>query len=107
MFLTGHNIPYIFMEWSEIAGPLKSSLCPDLDILISLLKSAGYHPRDALSLSAMPESCLQSRFADVLWVHQDATKIWEEESEIACKVVDDLIYIEGEGFVTVNNLGYS
>ena len=103
MLGTGHYIPYIFMEWSKIAGPERASLCPGLDTLISLLRSAGYHPRDPGSLSPLSESCLQSCgiSCDVLWAHQNATKIWEEESEVTCKFVTDEIFIEGEGVVHV------
>ena len=76
VFSSAHFIPYIFMEWSEIAGPLRSSLCPDLDDLIDLLKNNGYTARDARTLRTLPDSCLQNPVPDVMWVHGSAIHIW-------------------------------
>ena len=85
MFDSGHYIPYIFMEWNEIAGSQRSSLCPDFDQLIGLLKEIGYSARDADSLGILPDSCLQRVVSDVLWVHKRALPIWEEDMLVDCK----------------------
>ena len=50
VFSSVHFIPFIFMEWSKIAGTQRSSLCPDLDGLIDLLNENGYSARDANTL---------------------------------------------------------
>ena len=93
MFSSGHFLPYILLEWSEIAGPLRHFLCPDLDRLIDMFHSSGYSARDAFTLSALPDSCLQNPVTDVLWVHEDAVKIWEEEFVVECRFVNNVVYI--------------
>ena len=93
VFSSGHFIPYIFMEWSEIAGPLRSSLCPDLDGLINLLKNNGYSARDVLTLGTLPDRCLQNPVTDVMWVHESAIHIWKEEAVVACRFVSNIIHI--------------
>ena len=85
VFDSGHFIPYIFMEWSDIAGTHRSTLCPDLDGLIYLLTSNGYSARDANSLGKLPDSCLQNAVNDILWVHKRALPIWDEDLLVACK----------------------
>jgi hypothetical protein len=73
------------MEWSEIAGPSRESLCPDLDGLIDMLKHAGYSPRDADSLGILAEDCLQDVVSDVLWVHHTALPLWDHNVVVACR----------------------
>ena len=85
VFDSGHYIPYIFMDWIEIAGPHRSTLCPDVNGLIDLLKHNGYSPRDANSLGILPEKCLQDVVSDVLWVHKRALPIWDEDMVVACQ----------------------
>ena len=84
MFHTGHFIPYILMEWGEIAGFLRSTICPELDRLIEVLMSAGYMPRDPITMGSLPFSCLQGPATDVLWVHRDAVRIWDQEKVVEC-----------------------
>ena len=72
------------MEWNQIAGHLRSSLCPDLDGLIDLLKTNGYTARDVRSLGTFPDRCLQHFVTDVMWVHESAIPIWNEEIVVAC-----------------------
>ena len=84
MLTTGHYIPYIFMEWSEVAGVDRRTVCPDLPRLIEELQSAGYSARDANSLGSLPDSCLLRPVTDVLWVHHTAARLWNEESVVAC-----------------------
>ena len=71
------------MEWIHIAGVLSSSLCPDLDSLIDLLKTNGYTARDVCTLGTVVDECLQYPVADVMWVHESAIHIWKEET-VAC-----------------------
>ena len=85
VFNSGHKIPYIFMEWSDIAGTHRSTLCPDLDGLIDLLKYNGYSARDANTLGILPDSCLQNAVTDVLWMHKSAIPLWDEERVVACQ----------------------
>ena len=73
------------MEWNEIAGPGRDSLCPDLDGLIEMLKHAGYSPRDADTLGILPEDCLQDVVTDVLWVHHTALPLWDQDVMVACR----------------------
>ena len=79
-----YYIPYIFMEWSEVAGDHSKTVCPELPRLIEELQSAGYSARDANSLGSLPDHCLLKPVTDVLWVHHTAATLWEEETAVAC-----------------------
>ena len=81
------------MEWSEIAGPRRSTLCPDLDGWIDLLKNNGYTARDVPTLGTLPNRCLQNPVTDVMWVHENATHIWKEETVVDCRFVRNIIHI--------------
>jgi len=80
VFHTGHFIPYILMEW----GYLSSTFCPEQDRLVEVLVSAGFMPRDAITMGSLPLSCLQGHVTDVLWVHTKAVKIWNQEAMVEC-----------------------
>ena len=84
VFSSWHFLPYIFLEWSEIAGSDQATLCPDLTSLVMLLRSEGYNPRDANTLGQLPDHCLHHPVYDVLWVHRDAAPLWEEDSVVQC-----------------------
>ena len=83
-----HYIPYIFMEWNEIAGKDRENICPELPRLIEELQSAGYSARDANSLGSLPDHCLLKPVTDVLWVHRTAARLWEEEFVVACRFAE-------------------
>ena len=91
VFSSVHFIPFIFMEWSKIAGTQRSSLCPDLDGLIDLLNENGYSARDANTLGMLPDSCLQNTVKYVVWVHQDARPLWDQEVVVDCQFYEFLV----------------
>ena len=85
MFTSGHFIPYILMEWNLITTRHKASLCPHLDTVISLLKSAGYIAINLSPLGRLSDECLHGSFTDILWVHTAAKQLWDKDIDhITC-----------------------
>ena len=91
VFSSGHYIPYIFMSWSQIAGSLRPTLCPDLDGLIDLLQGKGYSAKDSQTLGILPDICLQNTVKSVVWVHQGARPLTEQEFVVDCKFYEVIV----------------
>ena len=83
--LPAATMPYIFMEWNEIAGSPKR--CPNLDGFIHQLESAGYIARWPSALAVMPKHCLGAPPLNVLWVHKSARPLWNTDWAMDCKVL--------------------
>ena len=77
-------MPYIFMEWNEIADSPKR--CPNIDGLIHQLESEGYIARWPSPLALMPKHCLYAPPINVLWVHKSARPIWNTDWAMDCEV---------------------
>ena len=68
-----------------------SSLCPDLGGLIDLLAQSGCSARDANTLGMLPDSCLQNTVKYVVWVHQDARPLQDQEVVVDCQFYQFLV----------------
>ena len=81
MFTSDKFIPYIFIEWELMRMDHEASQCPNLESVISLLKSEGYSAWNLSPLGMIHDNCLHRMLTDVLWIHKDAEPLWDKEND--------------------------